>query len=106
MLSSKDEIIIKRLKNKLSRITPIARMVVYGSRVRGDSTFESDLDVFIEVPELSSALRKKISLVAWKISLEEEVVISTFVATTDDIENGSLSADPILSAIEQEGIAV
>jgi predicted nucleotidyltransferase len=106
MLSSKDTSIVRQLKKEVSKITPIVRMVAYGSRVRGDSTSESDLDVFIEVPALSPALRKKISEVAWEISLEEEVVISTFVATTDVVEYGPLSADPIIHTIEQEGIEV
>jgi hypothetical protein len=56
----------------------------------------SDLDLYIEVPDLTPGLRQKISEVAW------EVVISTLVASQDH----PLKPQPILRAIEIEGIAV
>ena len=84
----------------------INQFMVFGSRVRGDLTEDSDLDVFIKVPGLSPQLRHLISEIAWEISPENNVVISTLVATSFDIQYGLLGANPILKAIKKEGGAV
>jgi predicted nucleotidyltransferase len=81
-------------------------MIVFGSRARGDSVSDSDMDVFIEIPALDANLRRQISEIAWEISLEEGVVISTFVATTRAITTSPLQANPILRTIDLEGIQV
>ena len=39
---------------------------VYGSRERGDSTPESDLDIYIEVTSISNKKRKRISEIKWE----------------------------------------
>jgi uncharacterized protein len=80
--------------------------VVYGSRARGDAAEDSDMDVFIELASLTPELRRQISDIAWEIGFDEGVVISTFVATSQAIMNSPLAANPILRAIEAEGIAV
>jgi len=86
---------------------PIQRLVVYGSRVRGDYAQDSDLDIFIEVPGLLiNKLRREISEIAWEIGLKNDRVISTFVATTASIQTGAVGANPILHAIDLEGIPV
>ncbi len=102
MLSSADLRIARKLKRRLVETTPVKRLVVYGSRARGDSTPESDLDVYIEVPTLTRSLRLKVSEIAWEISLDGGVVISTLVAS----EENPLNGQPIRLAIEKEGIAV
>jgi predicted nucleotidyltransferase len=106
MLDSQDTKIALQFKNRLAQITSMKQFVVFGSRARGTATEDSDLDVFIEVPTLSSQLRRLISETAWEIGLENNVVISTLVATPFDIQYGLFGANPILSAIMKEGVPV
>ena len=105
-LTHKDAQIAEFLKSRLEKITPIQRMLVYGSRARGNFLPDSDLDIFIEVPALTPSLRRKISEAAWEIGLDHDIVISTFAASTQEIQNGPLGANPILYFIELDGIAL
>lgn len=101
MLSEKDARIARKVKQRLSTITPVKRLIVYGSRARGKPTQYSDLDLYIELnSQIDTALRKKIREIAWEVGLDSGIVISTLVASE------RLKGQPILKAIEKEGIAV
>jgi predicted nucleotidyltransferase len=101
MLSTRDARIARKVKRRISEIIPVKRLVVYGSRARGSPTKYSDLDLYIELDtQVNSALRRKIREVAWEVSLDSGVVITTLVASE------RLKGQPILKAIQAEGIPV
>ena len=76
MLSTRDTRIARKVKRRLSEITNVKRLVVYGSRARGKATKYSDLDLYIELnANVNPALRRRIREIAWEVSLDSGVVI-------------------------------
>lgn len=101
MLSTRDARIARKVKSRLSEITPVKRLVVYGSRAHGKPVKYSDLDLYIELrTKVNPTLRRKIREIAWEVSLDSGVVISTLAASD------RLKGQPILKAIKAEGIVV
>ncbi len=106
MLQAQDSRIASMFKQKVMTITPVKRMVVFGSRARGDAVKESDLDIFIGVPMLTPGLRQQIYEIAWEIGFENEMVISTLLTSTPLLIDGPLTGNPILHAIESDGVLI
>jgi predicted nucleotidyltransferase len=105
-LISSDLETARLLKRRIGELAPIRRFVIFGSRARGDAEKESDLDIFVEIPEVTDLLRRKIYEAAWEVGFDSGLVISIFLVSPQLLENSLLSANPILHVIETEGIAV
>lgn len=103
-LADQDRQIVREFRRQLSRITPIRDVRVFGSRARGDAAPDSDLDLFIELEEATPELRERISELAWEVGFEMDRVISTVVATRDDLEHGAMGANPLVLQVEREGV--
>ncbi len=91
-------------KERVAALVPIVQFCVFGSRARGNATAESDLDVFLVVGNIDADLRERISEVAWEVGFENDVVLSSFVVTVDQLTRGPLGVSPIVRQIEKEGI--
>ncbi len=100
MLSRMDARIARQVKRRLLKVIPVKKLVVYGSRARGDASADSDLDLYVEIQSVTPDIRRKISEITWEVSLEAGIVISTMISSKQ------LAGQPILKAIETDGIAV
>jgi predicted nucleotidyltransferase len=105
-MDATDREIARELRQRLSQGVKIEDFRIFGSRGRGEATPESDLDVYLVVTELTPALRRWIDEVAWEVGFEKDRVISTLVTTRRGLEQGPFGAQPVVQAIEREGIPV
>jgi predicted nucleotidyltransferase len=105
-MNEHDRRIALELKQRLSQVTPLLDLRVFGSRARGDADEYSDMDVFVEIEYLTKDLKEKISEVTWEVGFKNEVVISTLIFTRDELENTPLRSSPIVQVINEEGVTV
>jgi len=61
---------------------------------------DSDLDLYIEGPAVTPDMRRKISEIAWEVSLETGIVISTL------IYSNQLAGQPIIKAMRWMGVLI
>ena len=77
---------------------------LFGSRARGEGDEESDLDVFIVLPEISWKVEKEIYGLSFDVSLKHGVLISPVLYSRNDIENPSIQISPLYKTVQREGL--
>jgi predicted nucleotidyltransferase len=104
MMASGDRQTALEFKRRAAALVPILQFCVFGSRARGDAVAGSDLDIFLVVEHINTDLRERISELAWEVGFENDVVLSTFVVTVEQLEHGPMGVSPIVRRIEKEGV--
>lgn len=97
---------IESLKKELSSRFNLVDLRIFGSKVRGEDTPESDIDVFIEIDNINSDIESEIDDIVYKINLENDTFISTIIFGRKEIEEGPMSESPIYKVILKEGVPI
>jgi len=83
---------------------PVARVLLFGSRARGEGTPDSDIDLLILTAcEVTPRLRRSISDHVFDINVRNDVVLRSLVASLQDWREGAASQMLIHGEVERDG---
>ena len=105
MIAEKDLEILKKFKTRVHQRFSEARIWAYGSRVKGDASWDSDFDIFIVLPKVDPETDRWIRKVAWEVGFENERVITTVIIVKEQFEQGPMSESTLVAKILREGLS-
>jgi predicted nucleotidyltransferase len=105
-ISQNEKKALKELRTKLEKRYNLVDFKLYGSKARGTDLLSSDLDVMIELEDLSPAIESEIDDLIFDINLHYDCLITALFFSRAEIDTGSLSESPIYKKIMYEGIGV
>ena len=100
------EQVFSELKKGIQEIAGdrLIKMVLYGSRARGDYSEESDTDIAIIIRGLSPKMKRQILSKIAEIELDHLRSLSTLILSEEDFDLLKKRERRIASDIEREGI--
>ena len=106
-MTTQDRLLLEQLKVKVAERLPLSRIILFGSRARGDNEPDSDMDVLVVLEgSVSRESEEYVRFCAWELSYENGVVIFPLVVERTEWEEGLTSASLLAVAVGSEGVEV
>jgi len=81
-------------------------IILYGSKARGDSREDSDIDLMIVIREGDRSVKKKIAYLAYGLAAGTETVPSIIVYTQDERQKRLQENISFMQIVQNEGVSV
>lgn len=105
-LTQNERSAITALKKEIAQRYALQWIKLIGSKARGDSDSESDLDVVIVLTDLSWPIEKSIYELCYALSIQYDVLISPVLFSSQEISDRYIQITPFYKVVQQEGILV
>jgi len=106
VLEKNEELATNALKDALSNRFHLLDFRLFGSKARGGSGAESDIDIMVVLDKCDSATRSDVYDIVFETNLKYDTFISATIFTREELEQGPMSESPIYKIIQKEGIAI
>lgn len=101
------DILIQRVKRKIVEVEPEAKIILYGSRSRVDSTSESDWDFLILLDGTVDDDRiDHLRYHLYDVELETDEIISSIIRNINEWNSLPLNKTPFYKNVINEGITI
>ena len=84
----------------------VQRMVIYGSKARGDDHPDSDLDVLLIVKNEAAHLTRQLRRIGYELAAMSDAVPSILAYTQDEWESRRENGSPFQQAVERDAVSV
>jgi uncharacterized protein len=106
-MTDREMCLVRRFKSLVEQRLVVHRMMVFGSRARGDGDPDSDLDVLVIIEQPATRENRRfISECAFEVDVDNDFVISPLAFSRTCWESSAERFSPVAQAIEQEGVPV
>jgi uncharacterized protein len=104
-ITERDRVLLDRIRAAVHEVEPGARIILYGSRARGEAETDSDWDLLVLVDELAtpartSAVRRRL----FELELETDTILSAQVESQGDWDSALFRAMPFHANVVEEGV--
>ena len=84
----------------------VERMVIYGSKARGDDHPDSDLDMLLIVKNDAGHLKRLLRRIGYELAATSDAVPSILAYTQDEWESRRESGAPFQQAVERDAVSI
>ena len=104
-MNDTDKIVLEKFRSLLLERVRVNRIILFGSRARGDAEPDSDMDVLVILDEQRTPeVREAVSDCAWEAGFDAGVVVASVVFTREEWEEGPEYYSPLAEAVRSEGV--
>lgn len=101
------ESLLKFVQKEVRSVVPGARVILYGSRARGDASPTSDWDFLILVDRpIDRNLLMELKDRLYDVELETDTIISSIIRTQEEWESPRYGGLPFKRIVEEEGVSL
>jgi DNA polymerase sigma len=102
-----EKAILDRFKMLLRKQVKVHKIILFGSRARGDSDQYSDMDVVVILEDSSDSRDfDYVSNCAWEAGFESGIVVVPVVYTKQEWYNSPERSSLLVQAVELEGVTL
>ncbi len=101
-----EKTILEQFKTRLRERLQVYKIILFGSRARGDADPQSDLDVVVLDDGIDASAREYVSDCAWEAGFGHGIVVVPVVFTRTEWESGPERQSLFVRAVETEGVPV